>query len=127
MPYSRRRWVPPQSNPAHGVLVGPDGIEAQGVQPAGASDTTSTACGEGLPQVLTVPEVARLLQLSRSKVYELAAKNELPVIRIGRSVRVSLADLVRWLEARRDPFSLDTCRRVETTAGAPQSTKRKEV
>ncbi len=53
------------------------------------------------PLLLTVPQVAKLLGLSRAKVYSLIAQQEGPaVIRFGRSVRVSHATLKEWLEQR---------------------------
>ncbi len=50
-------------------------------------------------------EVARLLGLSRSKVFELLAAGELPVIRIGRATRVPMVELQRWIQdqVRRHP------------------------
>lgn len=44
-------------------------------------------------------EVARLLGLGRSKVYEMMQAGELPVVRIGRSVRVARAALEEWVRA----------------------------
>ena len=40
------------------------------------------------PAVLTIPEVAVLLQVSRLRAYQLAREGQLPVIRFGRQVRV---------------------------------------
>lgn len=51
-------------------------------------------------KVYRMLEAARVLGISRSKVYELAARGEIPVIRIGASVRVPAAALDRWLEER---------------------------
>ena len=51
--------------------------------------------------LLTVPETARLLRLSPSKVYTMLADRcpgGIPVIRFGRSVRVRMSDLRRWVE-----------------------------
>ena len=45
-------------------------------------------------------EVAQLLRLGRSTVFALLAASELPVIRIGRSVRVPRVALERWIEER---------------------------
>jgi excisionase family DNA binding protein len=39
-------------------------------------------------ELLKATEVARLLGIGRTKVYELMAAGELPVVRIGRFVRV---------------------------------------
>lgn len=42
-------------------------------------------------------EVATLLGLGRTKVFELMAAGDLPVIRIGRSVRVPREALIAWI------------------------------
>ncbi len=52
------------------------------------------------PLLLSIPEVAATLGLGRSKVYELIAKEGLPVVRFGRSVRVSATSLQKWVEQR---------------------------
>jgi excisionase family DNA binding protein len=49
-------------------------------------------------EILTIPEVARYLKLSKSKVYGLVATGEIPHIRIGRNVRIREADLDKWIE-----------------------------
>jgi excisionase family DNA binding protein len=41
-----------------------------------------------LPRLMTVREVAELLRLSRTKVYELINLRELRTVKIGRCVRV---------------------------------------
>ena len=57
--------------------------------------------GEALqPLLLNVPQVATLLSLSRTKVYELIATEGLPVLKFGRAVRVSLKSLQQWLDQR---------------------------
>jgi len=43
-------------------------------------------------------EVAEALGIGRSKVYELLAAGALPVIRVGRSVRVPSVAVTRWVE-----------------------------
>jgi excisionase family DNA binding protein len=50
--------------------------------------------------LLTIPQVAKALNLGRTKVYELIWKENLPVQKFGRAVRVSKEDLQRWLEER---------------------------
>lgn len=55
------------------------------------------------PLLLTVGETARLLRLSESKVYTMLGdrcSGGIPVKRFGRSVRISLNDLRRWVEQR---------------------------
>jgi excisionase family DNA binding protein len=52
---------------------------------------------------LKVPEVAELLQLPRTRAYELIQRGELPAVRVGeRSIRVHRGELERFLlEERR--------------------------
>jgi excisionase family DNA binding protein len=52
------------------------------------------------PLLLRPTDAARLLSISRSKVYELISSGELPgVVRIGRSVRIALKALLGWIDA----------------------------
>ena len=46
--------------------------------------------------------VARLLDLSRSAVYEKINSGEIPAIRVGRSVRVKASYIKELLDKRRD-------------------------
>jgi excisionase family DNA binding protein len=48
--------------------------------------------------LMRAAEVARALGIGRSKTYELIATGQLPVVRVGRSVRVPGAALQRWVE-----------------------------
>ena len=52
------------------------------------------------PLLLSIPEVAAMLRLSRAKVYRLIYYEGLPVVHFGRSVRVSVIALEQWLEER---------------------------
>lgn len=49
--------------------------------------------------LLRAEEAGRLLGLGRSKIYELMAAGELPVVMVGRSRRVNRLALERWIEA----------------------------
>lgn len=49
--------------------------------------------------LLTIPEVASRLRISRNLAYELAARGELPHIRLGRVIRVPRAALEDWIAA----------------------------
>ena len=52
------------------------------------------------PLLLSIPEVAESLRLSRAKVYRLIYYEGLPVVHFGRSARVSVIALQQWLERR---------------------------
>ena len=51
-----------------------------------------------LEPILTIPEVARYLKLSKSKVYIMVQRGLIPHLRIGRNVRIKETDLDKWLE-----------------------------
>ena len=50
--------------------------------------------------LLTVPELANFLKVSRTKAYELVHTEGFPVIRLGRCMRISKEALINWLEAQ---------------------------
>ena len=52
------------------------------------------------PMLLTVPQVAKKLGLSRTMVYVLINREGLPVVRFGRAVRISEPSLQKWVEER---------------------------
>jgi excisionase family DNA binding protein len=49
-------------------------------------------------RILTIPEVATYLKISKSKIYYLVQRKEIPHVRIGRNVRIRESDLVKWLD-----------------------------
>ena len=51
--------------------------------------------------VMTAEEVATYLNISRSTVYRLAERGEIPVTRVGRSLRFTRESIDEWLESRR--------------------------
>lgn len=51
-----------------------------------------------LPELLTVNEVARLLQVGRNRVYELAHHQHIPTIRIGKGYRFPRRKLLEWID-----------------------------
>jgi excisionase family DNA binding protein len=53
---------------------------------------------ETTDQILTIPEVAKYLKISKSKIYYMVSKKEIPHIRIGRNVRVRETDLMRFID-----------------------------
>ena len=72
---------------------------------------------ESEPLLLTVPETARLLHVGKNTVYEMAVRNELPSIKVGRLVRIPRDRLVTWVHAKSRhedaPHGLDSSSRVE--------------
>ena len=56
--------------------------------------------------VYTVPQVAEYLQMSKTKIYQLVRKGQIPCIRIGKSVRIKESDLVAWLDKHTYPDKL---------------------
>ncbi len=52
-----------------------------------------------LPKMLRMSEVMAITGYSRGKAYALVVSGELPALRSGRSVRVPLDALKRWIEA----------------------------
>ena len=61
---------------------------ARGPQPAES---------EGFPVLLRPVEVAGILGIGRTKVFTMIARNELPVLRIGKAVRIPKDLLEDWL------------------------------
>lgn len=59
------------------------------------TETTATDLG-----LLTVPEAAKLLRISRNLAYELVAQHEIPSLRLGRAIRIPRHALVQWLDRR---------------------------
>ena len=45
-----------------------------------------------------IPEVAEMLTISRSALYVMIQAGDIPVVRFGRSVRISASALHAWLE-----------------------------
>ncbi len=45
-------------------------------------------------------EVIEILQIGRSRVYEMLACGELPSLRIGRSIRIPASALQKWVNDR---------------------------
>lgn len=50
--------------------------------------------------LLRAEEAARMLGLGRSKVFQMLAAGELPVVRIGRCVRIPRDELREWIKRK---------------------------
>lgn len=54
--------------------------------------------GNSASLLMRPAEVAQVLAISRSRAYELLAKNVIPgTVRLGKSIRVKRADLEAWV------------------------------
>jgi excisionase family DNA binding protein len=51
-------------------------------------------------ELLRVTEAAEFLALSRTKVYEMAERGEIPAVKIGTAVRIPRRRLLEWIEAQ---------------------------
>ena len=51
-----------------------------------------------LEPILKVSEVAAYLKLSKSKVSLMVQRNQLPHLKMGKSVRIRKCDLLEWIE-----------------------------
>jgi excisionase family DNA binding protein len=56
-----------------------------------------------MDNILTVPQVAEYLQISKSKLYLMIRRGEIPHVKIGKNVRIFESDLIEWLEKNRMP------------------------
>lgn len=63
--------------------------------------------------LLRPAEAAEVLGISRSSVYQMLAAGQLPLVRVGQSMRVPLRELERWIGTRLD----------RGVSGAPLSTE----
>lgn len=49
-------------------------------------------------RLLLAPEAADLLRVTPNRMYELAKRNLIPAVRLGRQVRFPEAKLLEWIE-----------------------------
>jgi len=52
-------------------------------------------------ELLKAKDVARILNISRSKAYSMMREKEIPTITIGKNVRVTCADLEKYITTNR--------------------------
>jgi excisionase family DNA binding protein len=60
--------------------------------------SSAEAGGRNDRLLLTVPEAARLLRISRNLCYELVAQGRLPHVRLGRRILIPRHGLEAWIE-----------------------------
>ena len=54
------------------------------------------------PDVLTVDEAAELLRIGRNQLYDAIGRNEIPHLRIGRTIRLSRRALLAIVGGQRE-------------------------
>ena len=55
-------------------------------------------CPREIPELMTAPEIARLLRVSGRTVFALVERGELPAARFGRCVRFDPSDVKQYIE-----------------------------
>jgi excisionase family DNA binding protein len=68
------------------------------VQSPDPSSASTVAPPSRSSLLVTAREAAKMLSVCEKTLWSLTARGEIPVVRIGRSVRYSLADLNHWIE-----------------------------
>lgn len=53
-----------------------------------------------MDKLLTIPQVAAILQISKAKIYNLAKKNKIPHIKIEKNIRIRESELIKWLQSQ---------------------------
>jgi excisionase family DNA binding protein len=54
----------------------------------------------GGDELLRADDAARVLAVSRTKIWDLIWSHQIPTVRIGRMVRIKRSDLEEWIEAQ---------------------------
>ncbi|HUZ85858.1 MAG TPA: helix-turn-helix domain-containing protein [Candidatus Baltobacterales bacterium] len=54
-----------------------------------------------LPLVLTVDEARRVLRIGRRQLYQAIARQDVPAVKVGRSIRIPRSSLEAWLAAEK--------------------------
>lgn len=62
---------------------------------------------EHIPDVLTIPELQKVLRIGRSTAYRLIQTSELRCIRIGRSIRIPKEYVVEFIETQHIPNNVE--------------------
>ena len=55
---------------------------------------------DDLPLMLSVPEMAGVLEISRTRAYELAREKDFPALTIGARILVPRDKLIAWIDAK---------------------------
>lgn len=57
--------------------------------------------------LLTVPEAATVLRISKNKAYELVRQRLLPAVHLGKNIRIPRQALERWIAEQSKPAAGD--------------------
>jgi len=55
-------------------------------------------------KLMRIPEVAKILDVSVERAYELARTGAMPVVRLGRQLRVNSEQLAEWMKRGGTPL-----------------------
>lgn len=60
-------------------------------------NTQDRITSEGLPLVLSVPDLAKVLHIGRGSAYQLVNSGNIRIIRIGKNIRIPQSALLEYL------------------------------
>jgi excisionase family DNA binding protein len=60
-----------------------------------------------LPEVLEVADIKEFLNIGKRQAYELVNSGVFPIVRVGRSIKVSKYVLIEWFEGKESTSSPD--------------------
>lgn len=63
---------------------------------------------EGKKEALRVAEVARILDVSIKKIYRMAAKGQIPSLKVSSSIRFDPKDIAAWLRSQSSANPIST-------------------
>ena len=58
---------------------------------------------DGLPLVMSVPEMAAVLQIGKNSAYQLVSSGQIRCIRIGKNIRIPQSALLEYLDRIETP------------------------
>jgi excisionase family DNA binding protein len=73
------------------------------VEDTSSRDGVASVRSGGVPRLMTAQEVAELLRVPRSTIYELARSRRIPFVKIGRRTLFVQQALLEWIAAQTVP------------------------